>query len=136
MSLDGELIDRFEADAYADHLAMTLAEVRPGYARAEMEAAEELTSFHGFIQGGALISLADYAFAAASNSHGTSAVALTITFTFVGRVRPGRRIVAEATEEKLGRRTGLYRLEVRTDDGGLIASGQGVAYRQETPAGS
>ena len=133
MSVEGELIDRFEADPYADHLAMSLTEVRPGFARAEMEAAEELCNFQGYIQGGALISLADFAFAAASNSHGTGAVALTITFTFVGRVRPGRRLVAEATEEKLGRRTGLYRLEVKLEDGNLIASGQGVAYRQEAP---
>ena len=133
MSVEGELIDRFEADPYADHLAMSLTEVRPGFARAEMEAAEELCNFQGYIQGGALISLADFAFAAASNSHGTGAVALTITFTFVGRVRPGRRLVAEAIEEKLGRRTGLYRLEVKLEDGNLIASGQGVAYRQEGP---
>ena len=136
MSVEGELVDRFEADPYADHLNMRLVEVRPGYARAEMEAAEELCSFHGYLQGGAMISLADYAFAAASNSHGPNAVALSITFNFVGLVRPGRRLSAEATEEKLGRRTGLYRLEVRTEDGGLVGSGQGMAYRQEPATGS
>ena len=134
MSAEGELIDRFEADAYADHLNMALVEVRPGYARAEMEAAEEFAGFQGFLHAGAVASLAEYAFAVASSSHGTSAVPLTITFTLVGLVRPGGRLVAEAVEEKLGRRTGLYKLEVRLDDGSLVASGQGVAYRPELSA--
>jgi acyl-coenzyme A thioesterase PaaI-like protein len=40
-------------------------------------------------------------------------------------------LIAEATEEKLGRRTGLYRLIVTTEDQSLVASGQGVVYRQE-----
>jgi acyl-CoA thioesterase len=133
MSAEGELIDRFEADAYADHLAMALVEVRPGYARAEMEAAEELAGFQGFLHAGALLSLAEYAFAVASNAHGGGAVPLTMSFTFVGLVRPGGRLVAEAVEEKLGRRTGLYRLSVTLKDGNLVASGQGVAYRQEPP---
>lgn len=125
--------DRFRDDPFADHLNMNLAEVRPGYARAEMDAAEELCNFQRSIQGGAIIALADYAFAVASNSHGTGAIALTISFTFVARVKPGQRLVAEASEEKLGRRTGLYRLTVSTADGDLVASGQGVAFRQEGP---
>jgi acyl-CoA thioesterase len=135
MSVPPEEIERFRSDPYADHLNMELVEVRPGYARAEMEAAEELCSFHGYLQGGAIVSLADYAFAAASNSHGTSAVALTMHFTFVGRVRPGRHLVAEASEEKLGRRTGLYKIGVTTAEGELVASGQGLVYRQEPPSG-
>lgn len=134
MSVPEELVQRFREDPYADHLNMELAEVRPGYARAEMDAAEELCSFQNYLQGGAIVSLADYAFAAASNSHPSSAVALSLSITFVGRVRPGRRLIAEASEEKLGRRTGLYRLTVRTDDGELVASGQGVAYLQEPPS--
>ena len=135
MSAEGELIDRFEADAYADHLNMALVEVRPGFARAEMEAADEFAGFQGFLHAGALLSLAEYAFAAASNAHGGSAVPLTLSCTFVGLVRPGGRLVAEAVEEKLGRRTGLYTLRVTLEDGTLLASGQGVAYRQESPSG-
>ena len=125
--------EQFRNDPFADHLNMELAEVRGGYARAEMDAVEELCSFHGYIQGGAIVSLADYAFAAASNAHGTRAVALTMSFTFVTPVKPGPRLVAEAEEEKLGRRTGLYRLSVRTAEGDLVASGQGVVFRLEAP---
>lgn len=132
MEISEETFERFRDDPFADHLDMNLVEVRPGFARAEMAAAEELCSFQGYVQGGALISLADYAFAAASNADGVGAVALTVQFTFVARVRPGRRLVAEATVEKLGRRTGLYRLQVTTEDGSLVASGQGVAYRQDS----
>ena len=132
MSVSEEQLARFRDDPFADHLNMSLVEVRTGFARAEMDAAEELCSFHGFVQGGAIVALADYAFTAASNAHGVGAVALTINFTFVARVRPGHRLIAEATEEKLGRRTGLYRLIVTTEDESLVASGQGVVYRQES----
>ena len=50
-----------------------------------MDAVEELCGFHGLVQGGAIVGLADYAFAAASNAHGVGAVALTMNFTFVAR---------------------------------------------------
>ena len=101
----------------------------------DLDAAEELASFLGYIQGGAIVSLADYAFAAASNSRGKSALALTLSFNFVGVVRPGPRLVAEALEEKLGRRTVLYKLEVKLANGTLVASGQGLAYLQDPPSG-
>ena len=134
MTLPDHEVERFRADPLADYLNMDLVAVRPGFARAEMDAAEELCSFHGYLQGGVIVALADYAFAAASNSHGVSAVALSLQFTFLGRVRPGQRLVAEATEEKRGRRIGLYRLVV-TEGENLVASGQGTAYMQD-PGGS
>ncbi len=126
--------ERLNEDAFADHLNMQITEVRAGYARAEMEAAEEFGGFHGYIHGGAILALAEFALAAASNVEGSGAIPLNLSINFAGLVRPGRRLIAEATEEKLGRRTGLYSLRVHLDDGNLVASGQGLTYRQEPPA--
>lgn len=128
--------ERLNQDAFADHLNMQLSEARPGFARAEMEAAEEFSGLHGYIHAGAILALAEFALAAASNAEGTGAIPLSLSVNFAGLVRPGRRLVAEAVEEKLGRRTGLYAVHVRLEDGTLVAAGQGLTYRQEPPATS
>lgn len=49
---------------------------------------------------------------------------------FLAAAPVGARLIAEAVEEHLTRRTGLYRMMVRTDDGQLIASLHGMAYRR------
>jgi acyl-CoA thioesterase len=128
-------LERFQDDPLADHLNMVLVEVRDGFARAELEAAEELCGFQGYLSTGVLVALVDYALSAASNAGGSAAVPLNLSCTFVSRVRPGGRLRAEAQLEKAGRRTALYRLEVRTLQGDLLASGQGLVYRQEPAAG-
>jgi acyl-CoA thioesterase len=130
------VLEHFQDDPLADHLNMTLVEARDGYARTEMEAAEELRGFQGYLPSGVLLALADYALTAASNPTGAQAVPLNLACTFVGRVRPGGRLVAQAQVEKAGRRTALYRLEVRTEGGELLAAGQGLVYRQESTASS
>jgi acyl-coenzyme A thioesterase PaaI-like protein len=40
------------------------------------------------------------------------------------------KLIAEASEENLGRRTALYHMTVKSEDGMLIASSQGMAYRK------
>jgi len=40
-------------------------------------------------------------------------------------------LVAEAFEESLGKRTALYHIVVKSDDGRLIASCQGTVYRKD-----
>ena len=65
-----------ERDQLARHLGMELIELSPGHAIARME----IKPFHlngaDSVHGGAIFSLADFAFAAACNTHGTLAVAI------------------------------------------------------------
>jgi len=77
--------------------------------------------------------LADAAFAAASNSHSTKAVALNMTISYLASVPVGTKLYAEAVEEKLGKRTALYRITVQSEAGELVASCQGLVYRKEEP---
>jgi len=92
-----------------------------------------MLNFHGIPHGGAIFSLADAAFAAASNSHGTRAVALEMTVHYLAAAEAGTTLYAEAQEEKLGKRTALYRIRVTDPDGNLIASCQGLVYRRDRP---
>ncbi len=129
-----EITARMCRDPFARFLGIELLEVCEGYAKATLTVQEHMLNFHGIPHGGAVFALADAAFAAASNSHGQVAVALNVSINFLAAARPGARLTAEATEEHLGRRTGLYRLAVTAEDGTLIALAHGTVYRKEQSA--
>ncbi len=79
--------------------------------------------------GGFVYAMADAAFALASNSHGAMAVAIATNMEYIRPTRAGERLEAEAAEVHLGRRTSVYRVEVRGEDG-LVALFTGTAYRR------
>ena len=97
-----------------------------GADQAALDAAIKL----GIPHGGAIFSLADAAFAAASNSYGQVAVALNVSLNYLSAVPVGARLYAEATEESKSRRIALYRLSVTADDGTPVALCHGTVYRK------
>lgn len=117
-------------DEFARGLGIELLEVRPGYARTGMTIEPRMVNAHGVPQGGAIFTLADFAFAVACNSHGQTALALSMDIHFLAAAPVGARLIAEAQEEHLTRRTGLYRMTVATEAGQPIASLHGMAYRK------
>lgn len=117
-------------DPFARFLGIELLELREGYGKAALTVEEHMLNFHGVPHGGVIFSLADAAFAAACNSYGQVALALNVNVSFVAAVPAGTRLYAEATEENLGRRIGLYRLAVTAEDGTLVAVCHGMAYRK------
>jgi len=126
-----KIIELVSRDPFANLLGIELIELRKGYSKAAMTLRDNLLNFHGIAHGGAVFSLADFAFSAASNSHGQAAVALNMEINYRRAVEAGTRLVAEAKEESLGKRTGLYYITVTTEDGKLIASCHGTVYRKE-----
>ena len=125
-----ELRQRIASDPFARQLGIELEELRPGYSRVSLTLTPDMVNFHGITHGAVIFALVDTAFAAASNSHGQVAVALDMSISFLAATRPGQRLVAEAHEENLGRRTALYHMTVRDEDGRLIASSHGTVYRK------
>jgi len=126
-----QLLLKFRQNPYAELLGIELLDVKPGYSRLSMVVREDMVNFNGIPHGGAIFSLADEAFGVASNSHGQVAVALNIEISYLRMVVPGTKLIAEATEEHLGKRTALYHITVSTDDGDLVASCHGVVYRKK-----
>lgn len=116
-------------DPFAARLGIAVEVEGPGRARASAVVSEWVTNQHGTAHGGFVYTLADAAFAAASNSHGPRAVALVTAMHYVAAPPPGSRLVALAEEEHLGRRTALYRIPVRTEDGRLVALFTGTVFR-------
>ena len=121
-----------KADRFAAHVGVRLVEVRPGYARATLRLKPHHLNGVGVTQGGAIFTLADLAFAAASNSHGTVAVALDVAITFARAVARGT-LTAEAREVSVSRKVSVCEVRV-TDFEGVVALFHGTAYRLSDPA--
>jgi acyl-CoA thioesterase len=125
-----QIFQRISQDPFACSLGIELLELEPGYSKVCMTVGEHMLNFHGIPHGGAIFALADAAFAAASNSHGQTAVALNVSISYLAVVPTGMRLYAEATEESLGNRTALYRLAVTAEDGTPVALAHGTVYRK------
>jgi acyl-CoA thioesterase len=121
--------ERVTGDPYGTWLGIELLELSPGYCRAALRLGPHLTNFHGSPHGGAIFSLADYAFSGACNGHGEPAVALSVTIQFLAAAAPGARLTAEAREARQGRRAGFYAMTVTDDAGTVVATCQAVALR-------
>ena len=118
----------FRGDRLAQGLGMVLQDWGPGWARATWTPGPEHENFAGAIHGGALFTLGDVVFAVACNSWGRHAVALSVDVHFLAAVRPGERLVAEASERSRTRRTGSYHLDVHAGER-HVASLHAMAHR-------
>jgi len=118
-------------DAYAKFLGATIEAVDSGYSRVSLVVTELMLNFHGTTHGGIVFGLGDIAFAAASNSHGQTAVALNISISFLRATQAGDHLVAEAKEVNMGGATALYDIVVtEKKTGQLVAKSQAMVYRK------
>lgn len=119
-------------DPFAKHLGATVEIIEPGHSRVTITVTEKMVNFHGITHGGLIFTLGDIAFAAASNSHGQTAVALNVDICFLRASKPGDVLVAEARERFAGGRTALYDITVINQrTGELIAKSQDMVYRKK-----
>ena len=104
-----------------------IEEARPGYARIRMILRPDMLNGHGIAHGGMIFSLADTAFAYACNSRNLRTVAAQASIVFLDAAREGEVLIAEAEEQALVGRSGVYNVAVRTEDGRSIAEFQGFS---------
>ncbi|MEN6498256.1 MAG: PaaI family thioesterase [Thermoguttaceae bacterium] len=119
--------DHFKHDRFAVENGIELVEVRPGYARAQMVVADRHLNGVGVVQGGALFTLADLAFAGASNSAGPLALGLNMNISCLKAVNRGT-LTAEATEVARSKRISTCTVRVTDETGDLVALFHGTAY--------
>jgi len=117
-------------DRFAAHCGIELLEVGAGYAKAKMEIDECHLNGVNTVHGGAIFTLADLVFAVASNSHGTLAMAINVSISYVKAAIRGT-LVAEGEEVSCHPRLASYTIRVTDDEGDLVAIFQGMVYRKK-----
>lgn len=117
-------------DLFARHSGIELCDVGQGWAKASMK----IQPFHfnaaKTVHGGAIFTLADFAFAVASNSHGTLALGINTSVSFVKMATAGT-LYAEAREQARNPKLASYSVMVTDDVNDVVAIFQGMVYRKK-----
>lgn len=114
-------------DQASQWVGMELAHVEEGHAKVELTVAPHHTNGLGKCHGGVIFALADSAFAFACNSRNQATVAQHNSITYLAPGNLGDRLTASAGEVSLQGRSGVYDVEVRNQNGEMIARFTGLS---------
>ena len=100
-----------------------------------MTVREEYLNFNNYIFGGIIMSLADQAFAYATNAKNFPSVASQINIYYLAAPEVGDELIGECNVIKSGRKSAVSEMVVKGKDGRLIAKATGttipVNHKQE-----
>jgi acyl-CoA thioesterase len=116
-------------DYFAEAIGIQVLEAKDGYSKVSMKVEKTHTNALGFTHGGAIFSLADYAFAQACNFGDNVAVAVQVSINFLKPSTEGDLLTAEATRISDGKTMGLYQVTVCKEDK-TIALFTGLAFKK------
>ena len=120
----------FENDRFAKYVGIELVAVSKGKATVRLKTREDHLNGVDLVHGGAIFALADFAFAVASNSHGTIALGVNANITYLKAARGGV-LTAEAVEVARNPKLATYQINITDEKNDLIAAFQGTVYRKK-----
>ncbi|MDR1918093.1 MAG: PaaI family thioesterase [Tannerellaceae bacterium] len=120
-----------QGDKFALLAGIELLEVGNGYAKARMEIKPIHLNGGGVCQGGAIFTLADLAFAAATNSHARLTLSVSSSINFF-RAESQGMLYAEAREVFSHKRLSNCEVNITNEAGERIATFCGTGYRKDT----
>ncbi|MBI5843088.1 MAG: hotdog fold thioesterase [Deltaproteobacteria bacterium] len=133
-NLRSAIFSAVEKEPFAKTMGLRLVELSEGCSTVAMLLKpESMDNLFSRAHGGAVFALIDEAFETACQTHGTVAVALNVSTTYVKSPEPGANLTATAKETSLTKRTASYEIRVTEDGGGLIAICQALAFRTGKP---
>lgn len=122
-------------DEFSRWLGIEVSDLTPASCVCRMTVRDEMVNGFGVAHGGVVFSLADSAFAFASNTQGRIAMSIENGISYPRPVLPGDRLTARATEESASRRLGFYRVVVTNQHDETVGLFRGTAFKtsQEHP---
>ncbi len=117
-------------DLFARHTGIELLDMGPGWAKVSMKIEPYHYNAARTVHGGAIFTLADFAFAVASNSHGTLAMGINTSVSFVKAATRGT-LYAEAREQARNPKLATYAVQITDDANEVVAIFQGTVYRKK-----
>lgn len=127
--MEKDIIKFFEKDRFAHYVGIELTKVGEGYAETRLDLSEKHLNGLDVVQGGAIFTLADFAFAAATNSNGSATVGINSNITYF-KAPKGKKITAIARETSAEKKICGCDVEVLDEDGTLVAKFSGTGYRK------
>ena len=122
----------FKNDIFATEAGVELLETGNGTARARMEILPKHLNGGGVCQGGAIFTLADLAFAAATNSHAQLTFSIQSNIQFFKSESSGY-LYADAKEIFCKGKLASAEISVTNEAGELVAMFSGMAYHKNIP---
>lgn len=120
-------------DRFSQWLGIEVLEADVGRSVLRMTIRDDMVNGFGTSHGGILFSLADSAFAFATNAGGVLSVAIDCTVSFPVAVRPGDVLTATAIEQSTTKRLAFVDVTVRNQDDVIAGHFRGTVYRTAIP---
>lgn len=124
-----EVREMFSHDRFATENSIVIDKIGDHYAQCSVQLTGRHKNALGAVMGGVYFTLADFAFAVASNWQNPGTVSLSSNITYLGRAK-GSALIAEAVCVKDGRTTCYYRIDVRDDLGNAVAAITTTGYHK------
>lgn len=128
--MSNNIMSYFEKDRFAAFVGIKLVEVKPGYAKANMEITDKHLNAVNIVQGGVIFTLADFAFEAASNSYGQVSLGINANISYF-QAPKGKILIAEAKEISASKKIASYNVDIFNEDKEIIARFTGMVYRKK-----
>jgi len=119
-------------DLFSQWLGIEILEMDEGYSKVQMTVRDEMTNGFKIAHGGISYSLADSAFAFASNSLGRHAVSIETAISHTAKVVAGDVLTAVAQEENRSHKIAQFAVLVTNQNDQKIGLFRGTVYRSST----
>ena len=123
-----EAREYFTGDRFATDADMVVREVGEDYAICDVILSEKHQNANGGVMGGAIFTLADFAFAVCVNQIHRPTVAQQVSINYLGAPK-GRKMIAKAVCRKNGRTSTIVNVDVTDDTGRDIAQFVGTGFK-------
>ncbi len=118
----------FDNDAFSKWLGIELVHIDHGNCELRCTVRKEMLNGFGIAHGGISYSLADSAFAFATNSIGHHAVSIETSISHTGKVIEGDTLTAKTSLVSKTRRFAVYHVNITNQTDKLVATFKGTVY--------
>ena len=122
----------FAKDRFATDNGITLDELDVGHSLCSLTISDGCRNAYGGVMGGAIFTLADFAFAALTNDFDRRVVAQQVSINYLAAPK-GSRLFAKAVYRKDGRASCVVNVDVTDDTGRDVAQFVGTGFKLNQP---
>ncbi len=127
-----EAREYFSCDRFATENGITLDEVDSNHSLCSLTLSSRHKNAFGGVMGGAIFTLADFAFATLTNDRENVTVGQQVSINYLSAAK-GERLIAKATYRKDGRSSCVVNVDISDDTGRDIAQFVGTGFKLSRP---